>query len=545
MLGPIDLDVLPASILKLLERPKPTPAPATSIAVANVPATEKIKRATAYLARVPGAVSGSGGHSQTWSAALAMCVGFDLSDDEAYALLSSEYNPRCDPPWSEKELWHKIKTAQKGARRPRGFLLEKKQATRQQPIPSSSAEPSDWKERLRYSAAENPKLMKSAANVQIILEHDPKWKGVLAYNRFSDQLIVRRDPPFARNEESPIWRDVDDTLVQSWLEREYDVTVAIDAIARAVSAAANTAAFHPVREYLGGLKWDGTKRVDEWLTRVYGCEVNDYTRSVGAMWMLSAVARANDPGCQAEAVLILEGPQGWGKSKSLRILCKQREWFTDEIPEMGTKAAAEQIQGAWIIELGELDALSRGELSAVKAYITRRDDKYRAAFGRRAIVRPRQCVFAGTVNPGGEGYLRDETGNRRFWPIVVRMAPDIQWLTNNVDQLWAETMHRFKAGEQWYVRDAALLRLIEAEQAARVSRDSWVDTIEHWVIGRDETSVREVLLKVFDLPEAKHDRGQQMRAARALVLCGFERKKIWCNGTFQWGYARKQQLPLL
>lgn len=544
MHGPSEIDPLPAVIMKLLERPAPIPVQATSIAVANVSASDKVKRASKYLAAVPGAISGSGGHHQTWAAAHAMVVGFDLTSSEAFALLSSEYNPRCQPPWTERELRHKIESAEKDTRKPRGWLLEK---TPQRPVAigPSSGSGGDWQSLLRYSNAENPKLLKTAANVQLVLTNDPRWRGRIAYNRFSDQILVRDELPVVRNEESPIWRDVDDTLVQTWFEREHDVTIAIDAIARGVSAAANHAAFHPVREYLGSLKWDGVPRCNEWLTRVYGSELNDYTRAIGPMWLLSAVARANDPGCQAEAVLILEGPQGWGKSKSLRIMCKQRDWFTDEVPEMGTKAAAEQIQGAWIIELGELDALSRGELSAVKAYITRRDDKYRAAFGRRAIVRPRQCVFAGTVNPGGEGYLRDETGNRRFWPVVVLRAPDLEWLTANVDQIWAEAMHRYNSGEAWHVKDAALLKLIEAEQAARVSRDTWVDTIEHWLIGRDETSVTEILKRVFDLEENKHDRAQQMRVARALVLCGFSRKLVKRNGLSSWVYARPSQLALL
>lgn len=531
---------LPATILRMLERPATKPA--TSIVVGKVPVTERTARARKYLEAIPGAVSGSGGHDQTYAAAQALTVGFDLTDEEAFALLASEYNPRCQPPWNDRELWHKVKTAAKNSRKPRGYLLEQPRPQRSTPPPAPSTDANDWRSLLRYSHGENPKLLKTAQNVEVLLTHHEQWRGVVAKNTFSDTIVVRGRTPFDRRQHAPPqWRDLDDTFVQSWIERTFDVTIAVEAIARGVTAAADAGAFHPVRTYLDGLAWDGVKRLDEWLTRTFDVEVSPYSTAVGSKWMISAVARIYEPGCKVDCVLVLEGDQGALKSTAAITLCGDPEWFTDELEEPGTKDAAAQLAGRWIVELAELSSLNRAEWNTIKAFAARQVDRYRPAYGHHVVQQQRQCVFVGTVNPGAEGYLRDETGNRRFWPVTCRGTADIEWLRANRDQLWAEAVARYRAREPWHLDEAKLREQAAAEQLARVQRDAWQDRLERWLIGREETSVAEVLEKFLDLPPAKWDSAIQARAGRALILAGWVKHRAPLNteGKRPWVYRRK------
>jgi putative DNA primase/helicase len=544
MIGPNEWGEGTPELFAMLERPKKhAPAPVTSIASANVSQSDKLRRASKYLASIPGAVAGQHGHDQTYSAAQAMTVGFDLTDDEAYSLLASEYNPRCSPPWNERELWHKVKTASKQSRKPRGWLLEKKTPP---PGVTFTGPSNEWREQLRFSGGGNPKLLKTAQNVQLVLTHDERWHGVVAYNVFSNTTLIRRQPPFARPDEGSSWNDTDDTRLQFWIEREFDVTVPLEAVSRAVNAAAHAAGFHPVREYLNGLQWDGENRLDGWLAKTFEVERSPYSQAVASKWAISAVARIYEPGCKVDHVLVLEGEPRIGKSTAVMALCGNEEWFLDELEEMGTRDSAAQIAGRWIVELGELDTINRSEVSAIKAFISRQVDRYRPAYGHRVVQQPRQCVFIGTVNPGANGYLRDETGNRRFWPVACRSRADIEWLRANRDQLWAEAVARYKGREPWHLVEEVIEQAASAEQQSRVYRDALQGKIEHWLVGREETSVPEVLERMLDLPMAKWDPALQQRVGRALIVAGWVKCRAAQNdkGIRPWVYRRKSTTQL-
>jgi predicted P-loop ATPase len=180
---------------------------------------------------------------------------------------------------------------------------------------------------------------------------------------------------------------------------------------------------------------------------------------------------------KADHMLILEGPQGARKSTAIKVLAGE-QWFTDELPELGSKDAAIHMQGVWIVEIAELDAMSRAEVSRIKAFLTRTTDRFRPPYGRYTIEVPRQCVFAGTVNL--DTCLRDETGNRRFWPLRSGTI-DIDALVSDREQLWAEAVHRFREGAIWWIDDPALLAEAAAAQEARYQSDAWEDLIEHWL----------------------------------------------------------------
>ena len=210
-----------------------------------------------------------------------------------------------------------------------------------------------------------------------------------------------------------VWSDADDVRCAEWLQRR-EINVAPVIVSRSVGVVARDIRVHPVRNYLNSLRWDGTPRLETWTTTYLGAADTPLNRAFGSRWMISAVARIMRPGIKADHMLILEGPQGAKKSSALKALAGE-EWFTDELAEIGSKDAAQQMRGTWIIEIAELDAISRAEVSRIKAFLTRTIDRYRPPYERYVIAVPRQCVFAGSVNP--DTYLRDETGNRRFWPI--------------------------------------------------------------------------------------------------------------------------------
>src|SRR4029077_167441 len=212
---------------------------------------------------------------------------------------------------------------------------------------------------------------------------------------------------------------------------------------------------------LQGLHWDGVERVDTWLAAYLGAEGTEYARAVGSRWLISAVARIFRPGAKADCCLILEGAQGIRKSTALRTVAG--EYFTDELADLGSKDAAMQTRGVWIIELSELDNLSHAEVARIKAFMSPHTDLFRPPYGMRLVESPRQCVFAGTVNHGS--YLRDETGGRRFWPVVCGKI-DIAELQRDRDQLWAEAKAKYRSGASWWLETLALIRLAADQQDA-------------------------------------------------------------------------------
>jgi predicted P-loop ATPase len=224
--------------------------------------------------------------------------------------------------------------------------------------------------------------------------------------------------------------------------------------------------YHPVREYLKALKWDGTPRLQIWLAEYLGAEADPvYLAAVGRKFLISAVARVIQPGCQVDHMLVLEGPQDLGKSRTARALARYPEWFTDDMPDIHDKDAALQLSGRWIVELAELAALRRSELEGMKAFITRPVDVFRPPYARRTVGVPRQSVFVGTTNEAH--YLRDPTGNRRFWPVPCSLI-DIDALECDRDQLWAEALHALHAGEAWHLTREETA-LANAERAKEIS----------------------------------------------------------------------------
>ncbi len=417
-----------------------------------------------------------------------------------------------------------------------------------------------WFNRLRQDLAGTPE--RNEANVIIALSSDVVFAGVLAFDDFAQEIVVRQPLPWDGPSQAfpRPWEDADDVRTAEWLQLR-GVNVAPLVVGRAVGAVAREHRIHPVRDWLDHLRWDGTPRIQTWTSAHLGAEPTPFHHTIGALWLISAVARIFRPGVKADHMLILEGPQGARKSTALKVLAGE-DWFTDELPELGSKDAALHMQGIWIVEIAELDAIGRAEVSRIKAFLTRTTDRFRPPYGRYTVEVPRQCVFAGSVNP--DTYLRDETGNRRFWPLRCGTI-DIPALSRDRDQLWAEAVHRFREGAIWWIDDAAILAEATAAQEARYQADAWDARIDRWLTHdirsvnrghagyedwQDEeferaepirdVSVGEILEGALGVEPAKWTKGDQMRVGAWLKSRHWERYRSGVGTTREWRYRKPQ-----
>ena len=306
----------------------------------------------------------------------------------------------------------------------------------------------DWATKLKYT--EKGALAQTIENVVLILQNDPKLAGGLAFNEMDHNIVAKRDLPWRKVEGICQWTDADDAELRYYLERVYGLS-GKDRIFDAVNATANRAKFHPVRDYLHACKWDGVQRVETLLIDYLGAEDNEYTRAVTRKTLVAAVARIYKPGCKFDYMLTLRGRQGLGKSAIISKLGGQ--WFSDSFTTLQGKEAYEQVMGVWIMEVGELAGMRKAEAETIKLYVSKQTDRFRPAYGRRTQEFPRQCIFIGTTNE--TQFLRDTTGNRRFWVVDTPNDPACDmWedLTpETVRLIWAEAVEMYKKGEKLYL----------------------------------------------------------------------------------------------
>jgi len=433
-------------------------------------------------------------------------------------------------PLSERRL---VETIRLSARVPLAAISETLKRLRREEAPPWCAEMILW---------ENGEPKPILANVVTALRLAPEWRGVIGLNEFAQCLTLRRPPPWAAAGEvfeTRKWEALDDLRTTEWLQQA-GLHADISVVVQGVQAVAAEHPFHPVRDYLEAMHWDGHPRLDRWLTFYLGVEDSAYARAAGSRWMISAVARIFRPGCKADCALILEGEQGLKKSTALRILGEP--WFTDEIADLGSKDASLQTMGVWIVELAELDSMTRGEVARIKAFMSRATDRFRPPYGRHLVESPRQCVFAGSVND--DEYLRDATGGRRFWPVRCR-AIDTEALGHDRDQLWAEARVRFEAGEPWWLHEEDLLAAAGAQQLSRYQSDPWDEAIRDFIEHRNSVTVPELLREALHRDTRDWTQSDMNRIARSLRLLGWRRWKARVGkGEYRWEYRRgDSQVP--
>ena len=391
-------------------------------------------------------------------------------------------------------------------------------------------EPQSWFDEMARS--DKGKLLPTLGNVFLILSNHHEWKGVIAQDDFAGRVMKRRAPPFPDGEVGE-WTDMDDLRCELWMSQRFGLAVRPDIVMRAVLLEADKHHYHDVREYLEGLVHDGVPRVQLWPVRYLHATDSEYVRLAGMKWMVAAVARVMKPGCKVDNVLILEGGQGWGKSTALQILAG-KPWFTDAQIRLGEKDTYAIMSGKWIIELSELDSFNKADSSTAKGFFATETDRFRNFYGKRATDVHRQCVFAGSVN--FDTYLKDESGNRRYWPIRVQGPVDTAALARDRDQLWAEAVRLYKQGTRWHVSESEK-HLFEMEQAERYEGDVYESKIARHLDLVSTITMEEILADVLKLDTSKWTLPEQRRIGKAMKSLGWVRKRH-TTGTRDWYYTK-------
>jgi predicted P-loop ATPase len=370
------------------------------------------------------------------------------------------------------------------------------------------------------------------SNVMIALRNQPEIADAFTFDEMlRASMLTQALPVIGRPADlgpypRPV-RDTDATQVQEWLQREALPRITKDMTFQAIEHRARARSFHPVRDYLNDLARDRKPRLDAWLSVYLGAEASEYTQAIGRMFLVAMVARVSKPGCQADYMLVLEGDQGGYKSSACGILAG--EWFSDSLPDIHDKDAKQHLRGKWLIEVAELSAIGRAETEHLKAFITRREERYRPSYGHLEVIEPRQCLFIGTTNK--TAYLRDETGGRRFWPVKVGVI-DLDALRHDRDQLFAEAVHLYRSGASWWPDAAFEREHIKPQQNERFEIDPWDDLIADFLATTDRVRVTDIACNVLGLDRGKVGTGDQRRITAVLSDHGWTRVRDWKGRAF-------------
>lgn len=410
-----------------------------------------------------------------------------------------------------------------------------------------TTQPGDWRADLIRNR--DGRIESTVHNMMHILQHDEKLSGLFRLDQFANAVVLTRDPPWQGGTRTE-FADLDGTELAAWLGRpdRYGMACRRDLVMDCVEAIARRSAFHPVREYLEGLTWDGTPRVARALVDLFGAEDRAYTRRAAECFFVSAVSRilwvdtrVSHNGAKVDFMLVLESQQGKGKTNAVLELFGP-QWSMEMIEPPSSKDFYQALRGRWGVEIGEMDSFSKADVTKVKQAITSRFDTYRPSYGRVARSFRRECVFVGTTNE--TEYLRDSTGGRRFLPVRVTHA-DVAAVARARDQLWAEAVQMYRDGARWWELPAEA----EAEQEARFVQDAWEEVVAEWLAGKRDrdkaypprltmdlpkipwVTTSEVLSWALGVEVAKQGRQEQMRIAPIMRRLGWEHERVQAGGT--------------
>lgn len=434
-----------------------------------------------HCVHCPPAIEGENGDLRTYQTA---CAGreFGLSPEKTFAIMEEHFNPRCIPSWSSEDLRRKVTNAYEYATKtPQG--IKSIQAS------FHPVEKEPRRVEIKYQTNGKGVIKRSMHNLKMFFEFptlrevdDTKVKkalnippigNYLALNQFSHNIDWRKPAPWFKS--SAEWTDEDAIEFKSILSEQLSMDFPTVLIHEVASVCASKRAFHPIRNYIESCIWDGTPRVENWLTTYCKAADNLYTRFVGRKTLIAAVARVFSPGCKFDYVLTLEGAQGIGKSYMWEILTSP--WFTDAPLHIQDRSAIEIMRGKWVVELAEMDALTKYESQTIKGFLSRNEDRCRMAYERKAKSFPRQNIFVGSINPEVTGWLKDRTGNRRYWPVAVGKI-DLEGLKRARDYIWAEAYQLFQSGEDLRITDQRVQMMMNSEVANRMQEDPWFGLLE-------------------------------------------------------------------
>lgn len=416
------------------------------------------------------------------------------------------------------------------------------------PIAPADAEPDEdasWQRRL---VCNKNGIQSMVYNAMLVLENHPAWRDVFAYDQFQKRLVKRKATPYG-GQPGPM-TDADEIEVAAWFGRPdtYGVSITTTTAREALIAHAMRRPFHPVREYLRSLKWDGIDRIPTFFPDFCGVNRNDaVTQKFALNFFISAVARVMRPGCKADLMLVLEGEQGARKSSLAMALCGEA-YYADIGTTPADKDFFQIIQGRWIVEISEMAAFAKAETSHIKRAVSTQIDTFRPSYGRNVESYPRECVFFGTNNDGD--WQRDATGGRRFMPLWVQ---DIQLdaIRHIRDLLWAEALVRFERGETWWELPAEA----REEQEQRYMEDAWAEPVHRWLDGKafkeryasglpapiETTTASEILSRCLDVEPKKQDRAMQKRVGELMRRFGWRREQKRVGATRVWRYVRPKE----
>lgn len=406
----------------------------------------------------------------------------------------------------------------------------------------------DWRRQLIRNDTGRP--IACAHNLLLILQHDEHLRDLFYLDEFGNRVGLERQPPWTGGKREE-FTEVDALELSAWMGHpdRYALAVKRDSVLEAVEAMARRRRRHSVREYLEGLVWDQVDRITQFFPQYLGADDSTYTRGCGPCFLVSAVSRVlwEDPqqptkGSKVDFMVVLEGAQGAGKTTAVLELFSS-DWYAEATESPSHKDFYQTLRGRWGIEIGEMDAFSKADVAKVKQAITTRTDVYRPSYGRIARGFRRECVLVGTTNR--DDWQRDETGARRFLPVVAKRA-DIHAIRKDRDQIWAQAVALFRGGFKWWeLPDGA-----QREQDARYSEDVWTSRIERWVNGRDredaykgidflnpdewvpskgdkpgrptDFTVADVLLRACGVEVGRQDRAQATRVGAVLTRLGYK-----------------------
>ena len=403
----------------------------------------------------------------------------------------------------------------------------------------------DWRAGLLYKRGE---LALCTANVALVLRNDDRWVDVIAFDEFMQATIKRRPPPYPYGRAGE-WETEDDSRTAMWLAQHYKLTVSSSLVTEAVETVAREVRFHPVVDYLRSLTWDGTPRNQHWLARYCSVPESDYASAAGVLFLRGMVKRVFAPGCKFDYCLVLEGAEGLRKS-TLAFTLGGR-WSSDTPLDLrNNREAAAALHGCWVIEFAEMESVTRAEAHLQKSWLSRRFDEYRPVYARRKVKVLRQCVFIGTTNE--TEYIKEGQGARRFWPMEIRGAIDIDGLRSVLPQLLAEAVYEVDAGERCYPTDEEQAELFTPQQMRRVVQESLIDALHDWVLEPDldeqvarathggAFSLAEAAFRCLKVSYAQLTRDLQTRVGKALAALGCERMEKR-NGMTRYWYKPPQK----
>ncbi|MBT5303834.1 MAG: hypothetical protein HOL31_01990 [Candidatus Scalindua sp.] len=437
---------------------------------------QSILRCKSYLNIADAAIEGEGGDKQTYMVAC-RCREFGLAPQTALDLMIEIWNPKCVPAWDLEELRTKVYNAYSYDTTPLGHNHPE---TAFKDIPArEKKEKNYWATEVRKDGTRKAHIH----NTYCYINETDELRGLFKYNLFTDTIEFNRVPPWYAPDKPVVpWVDNDAILLKHLFTTRQKYEARVSDIHEGVFVYSHKRAYHPLKDYLNGLKWDKKERIGTWLHDYAGVKDDEYSREVGAKTLLGAIKRVYEPGCKFDTVLVLEGEQGAGKSRLITAMGK--DWYGDIHLDPHNKDTVAAMRNKWIIELSEMAFTKKAEVNAMKSFLSRNTDRHRLSHRRDAEDYPRQCIFIGTINPDQVGYLTDNTGNRRFWPVSIPegFKVKVDKMENNIDQIWAEAVYKYKhESVDLHITDDRIDAMAQAEAKKRTPVDEWLSTVEYWL----------------------------------------------------------------